>query len=105
MQKPNEHTEARRAFLKFIAGSPLITGLALHGAVTDPLLASGKTANQSTKEFAGLGNKLITSPEEAINIFDFEAIAQQELPPAHWGYLATGPDNDTTLRANREGIK
>ena len=105
MQKPNEHTEARRAFLKFIAGSPLITGLALHGTLADSLLASDKIMAQSTREFAGLGNELISSPEEAINIFDFEAVAQQELPPAHWGYLATGTDDDITLRANREGFE
>lgn len=105
MQKSNEHTEARRAFLKFITGSPLITGLALHGALANSLLASDKITNQSTRQFAGLGNALITSPEEAINIFDFEAVAQQELPPAHWGYLATGTDGDITLRANREGFE
>jgi isopentenyl diphosphate isomerase/L-lactate dehydrogenase-like FMN-dependent dehydrogenase len=26
------------------------------------------------------------------------------LPPAHWGYLATGTDDDGTIRANREGF-
>jgi isopentenyl diphosphate isomerase/L-lactate dehydrogenase-like FMN-dependent dehydrogenase len=47
---------------------------------------------------------LIASPEEALNVFDFEARAQKELDPAHWGYLATGTDDDGTLRANREGF-
>ena len=26
-------------------------------------------------------------------------------PPAHYGYLATGTDDDNTLRANREGYR
>src|SRR5262249_30140387 len=29
---------------------------------------------------------------------------RRELPPAHFGYLSTGVDDDATLRANREGF-
>src|SRR5262245_57360741 len=47
---------------------------------------------------------VITSPSEAINVFDFEAAARERLPAAHFGYLATGVDDDATLRANREGF-
>ena len=46
---------------------------------------------------------VITSPKEAINVSDFKAAARKALPPAHFGYLATGVDDDATLRANREG--
>ena len=35
---------------------------------------------------------------------DFEAAARRALPPGHFGYLATGVDDDATLRANREGF-
>jgi isopentenyl diphosphate isomerase/L-lactate dehydrogenase-like FMN-dependent dehydrogenase len=31
-------------------------------------------------------------------------VAKKVLPPAHWGYLATGVDDDLTLRANREAF-
>lgn len=34
---------------------------------------------------------------------DFEPAARKALPPAHFGYLATGVDDDGTVRANREG--
>jgi (S)-2-hydroxy-acid oxidase len=34
---------------------------------------------------------------------DFEAAARKALPPAHFGYLATGVDDDGTLKANHEG--
>ncbi len=50
------------------------------------------------------GEDLITSPEQALNVMEFEAVARKKLPPAHFGYLATGVDDDATLRANREGF-
>ena len=71
----------RRELLRFLAGSPLLMGL--------PQLP---------------GEKIITSPEEAFSVFDFERVARDVLPPAHWGYLATGVDGDRTLHANREGF-
>lgn len=46
----------------------------------------------------------IATPNDAINVMDFEAAARQALPPAHFGYLATGVDDDATLRANRQGF-
>ena len=36
---------------------------------------------------------------------DFEEAARKALPPAHWGYMATGVDDDLTLKANREGFR
>ena len=47
---------------------------------------------------------LIASASEALNVFDFEPVARKKLPPAHWGYLATGTDDDQTIQANREGF-
>ncbi len=48
---------------------------------------------------------VISSVDEAINVFDFHAAARKALPPAHYGYIATGTDDDETLRANREGFR
>jgi isopentenyl diphosphate isomerase/L-lactate dehydrogenase-like FMN-dependent dehydrogenase len=76
---------SRRRFLKFLAASPL--------AGSFPLLHSQDTPAS-----------VISSPKEAINIFDFEPAARKALPPAHFGYMATGVDDDATLRANREGF-
>ncbi len=42
--------------------------------------------------------------KDAINVMDFEPLAQKALSPAHWGYLATGVDDDLTIRANREAM-
>src|SRR6185295_9337216 len=45
---------------------------------------------------------LIKSPREAINVFDFEPVARVNVPPAHFGYMASGIDDEVTLRANRQ---
>lgn len=78
----------RRAFLNFLAGSPLAAGLL-------PLRAA---FTQQPAE------SVISSPAEAINVLEFEAAARKALPPAHFGYMATGVDSDATLKANREGF-
>lgn len=39
---------------------------------------------------------------DVLNVRDFEPLAQQALPPAHFGYLATGIDDDRTLKRNEE---
>lgn len=44
------------------------------------------------------------SAKDALNVMDFEPLARQALPPAHWGYLATGVNDDLTLRMNREAM-
>ena len=49
-------------------------------------------------------NNLISDPKEALDVFDFEPVAKKNLPPAHFGYMATGIDDEVTLRANREGF-
>ena len=46
----------------------------------------------------------LNAAEEAITLMDFEEAARRVLPPAHWGYMASGVDDDGTLRANREGF-
>lgn len=89
--------ESRRLFLKFLAGSP---ALAYFGASA----FAGQSPNSSFG-FAGMGDGPITSPEDALNVFDFETVAEKTLPPAHWGYLATGTDDDATIQANREGFE
>jgi 4-hydroxymandelate oxidase len=46
----------------------------------------------------------IADPNQALNVMDFELAARNVLPPAHFGYLATGVEDDSTLRANRDGF-
>jgi isopentenyl diphosphate isomerase/L-lactate dehydrogenase-like FMN-dependent dehydrogenase len=73
-------TAHRREFLRFLAASPVWSAL----------------GQQETP--------IISSPAEALNVLDFEAAARRTIPPAHFGYLATGVDDDRTLHANREAF-
>ena len=47
---------------------------------------------------------MLASAADALDVFDFEAMARKVLPPAHWGYMATGVDGEDTLRANPRGF-
>jgi isopentenyl diphosphate isomerase/L-lactate dehydrogenase-like FMN-dependent dehydrogenase len=86
---------SRREFARFLAGSPL--------------LASTLAAQQDVASFSsargGSASGIITDPKDALSVLDFEAAARQALPPAHFGYLATGVDDDATLQANRTGYQ
>lgn len=73
-----ELDHSRRKFLAFLAASPLF------GSEQNPAV--------------------IADAKDAINVMDFEAPCRQVLPPAHFGYLSTGVEDDATLRANREGF-
>jgi 4-hydroxymandelate oxidase len=77
----------RRQFLRYLAASPAFPYL-----------------NLPASWFGGQDEELIASPKDAVNVFDFEPVARKKLPPAHFGYLATGTDDDGTIRANREGF-
>jgi 4-hydroxymandelate oxidase len=84
---------ARRQFFRFLAASPLFLGLSACGLSENSNLTLSKLINS----LFGSG----ASPKDMLDVFEFEALAEQILPPAHFGYLATGTDDDETLRANR----
>src|SRR5205085_1849930 len=96
-----DRATSRRQFLKFLSASPLFAGslpALAEGPVPgvrlpDPLMWAPPTTE-----------KLIKSPKEAINVFDFEPVPRVNSPPAHFGYMASGIDDEVTLRANREGF-
>jgi 4-hydroxymandelate oxidase len=52
------------------------------------------------------GSSEIAPPKatDVLNVRDFEPLARSALPPAHFGYLATGIDDDRTLRRNEEAF-
>jgi 4-hydroxymandelate oxidase len=83
---------SRRQFLRYLAASPLIPYLDL-----SPNWFAGAQSGSHDEE-------LIGAAKDAVNVFDFEPVARKKLPPAHFGYLATGTDDDGTIRANREGF-
>jgi 4-hydroxymandelate oxidase len=82
---------ARRQLLKFLAASPAFAGVT---ALSDVF------AQNAPQPFPNPFPPL----SDAVNVFDFEAVARQRLSRAHWGYLATGVDDELTLKANRDGF-
>jgi len=87
IMNPNT-VNARREFIKFLAASPYV---AMLGGVSAFLPQSA--------------SELITDPAKALNVFDFEEVAHRKVMPGHWAYMASGVDDDATLRANREGFR
>jgi isopentenyl diphosphate isomerase/L-lactate dehydrogenase-like FMN-dependent dehydrogenase len=96
----------RRRFFKILGASPLIAGSGvLSGGFADLFHA----ASNEEKPFLGWlenlqqSDDVISSPDQALDVMDFEPAARKAIPPAHFGYLATGVDDDGTVRANRDG--
>jgi len=90
---------SRRKFLQYLAASPLVAsgaieacGLEAPSKLPDPMI------------WGHANSELIKNPKDAINVFDFEPVARKNVPPAHFGYMASGIDDEITLRANREGF-
>ncbi len=73
---------SRRQFFGFLAASPLAALLNADDLKHDDIPATAK---------------------DALNVMDFEEAARRRIPIAHWAYMTTGVDDDSTLRANREG--
>jgi isopentenyl diphosphate isomerase/L-lactate dehydrogenase-like FMN-dependent dehydrogenase len=78
--------QSRRRFLRFLAASPLC----------GTLLAQQTWPPQAIA---------LASPADAMSVMDFEQVAHQKLPPAHFGYMTSGVDDDLTLKANRDGFR
>jgi isopentenyl diphosphate isomerase/L-lactate dehydrogenase-like FMN-dependent dehydrogenase len=46
----------------------------------------------------------VTSAADVLDVMSFEPLARAALPPAHFGYLATGMDDDRTVARNHEAF-
>lgn len=107
---------SRRQFLAFLAASPLAAAAGLDadwlarlgasaGSADDVVLGLAETMSHRAVGTHGvLQPPLIAKASDALDVFDFEGVAKQNIPVAHWGYLATGTDDDGTIAANRAGF-
>ena len=85
MSLSSQHVRYRREFLRFLAASPLLA----HGL--------GEAWAQESPA--------ATLAKDVLSVLDFEALARPKLPPAHWGYMASGVDDNLTLQANVAAYK
>jgi 4-hydroxymandelate oxidase len=90
------YAASRRHLLQFLAASPIFAQSALSQGLrwSDPVDWAPRDLD-----------KLISDPTQALDVFDFEPVMKQNVPPAHFGYMATGVDDQVKLRANRDGFR
>ncbi len=80
----------RRAFFQLLAASAVLT----------PTVRAWAQQLAVSNQGSAIG-----SAKDALQIMDFEEAARRALPPAHWGYMASGSDDDMTLKANVEAFR
>ena len=81
----------RREFFQFLAASTVLTPSVR--AWAQQLAVSHEQSS------------VLMSAKDALQVMDFEEAARRVLPPAHWGYMASGSDDDLTLKANVEAFR
>ena len=87
MPSPEQQLRNRRNFLKFLAASPLLASMPARAWQTHNL------------------DEVLANPKDALDVMDFEAAAHKALPAAHWGYMASGVDDNLTRDINHEAYK
>jgi hypothetical protein len=91
---------SRRLFLQFLAASPLCAPWIAKALAEEAERIPERIPDPIS--WGPLGtNGLINTPQEALSVFDFELVARRNVPPAHFGKVATGTDDEFTLRNNR----
>src|SRR5689334_19702932 len=79
--------------ISFASGTALAQGVSPVHIADDPLAWSPRSPEH-----------LISDPSQALSVFDFEPVMRKNVPPAHFGYMATGIDDEATLRGNRQAF-
>src|ERR1700691_1187384 len=97
-----DHATSRRRFIKYLAASPLFAGTALSALAEETQFPELQPDPYvwAPRDYS----HLIARPKETLDVFDFEPVMHKNVPPAHFGYMASGVDDDVTLRANRDGF-
>jgi len=101
MSRHNLQIASRRRLLQFLAASPLFAQAAFSRRALAEVFRPQDPAEWAPRDLVNL----IADPGQALDVFDFEPVMKKNVPPAHFGYMATGADDEMTLRANREGFK
>ena len=88
MHNEDSPSRARRLILSGLAAAPALLGMPRFGFG----LASADPAADAA----------VVNANQVLDVADFEALARANLPPAHFGYIATGVDDDRTVSLNHE---
>src|ERR1700674_194547 len=74
----------------------------LHGLAAVPALLGMPRFGRSQAVAEAAFEEAPVTANQVLNIADFEALARAKLPPAHFGYIATGADDDRTVFLNHD---
>ena len=114
MRSSSNLSDSRRKFLQYLALSPALAGPLLMARSLTARSWAGRSLQQAfALKLAGSAippdtapvAQSITSPEQALDVMEFEPLAREALPPAHFAYLATGVDDDATVRLNHDAYQ
>ena len=77
----------------------------LGGLAMLPVVAARSIADSAQSAHAAApAPPPVTSADQVLNVMEFEALARDILPPAHFGYIATGADDDLTVVRNHDAF-
>ena len=82
----------RRALLGALTALPAFCSRGWAGSATSPATIFRKEPDP------------VTSADQVLNVMEFEPLAREALPPAHFGYIATGADDDRTVARNHDAF-
>src|SRR3981081_4133890 len=84
MDSVSGQTEARRRFLRMLVASPIFAGSHFFGSSLANLLASDAIPDGALAGFdlSEQRSDVISSPDQAFDVMDFEPAARKALPPA-----------------------
>lgn len=85
---------------------PLSRRAVLGGLAAWPVLAARLPAEDAVPPSRAFLRPLppVTAADQVLNVMDFEALARDALPPAHYAFLATGADDDRTVTLNHDAF-
>lgn len=73
----------------FMGGLTVLPAVWSHAGEVEPRI--------SASLYRRLAPPPVTSADQVLAVIDFEPLARDVLPPAHFGYIATGADDDRTV--------
>lgn len=95
---------SRRRLIKYLAASPLASA-----AWRDAAAAGDGHSFERWPDPAIWApfdpTRIIQSPGDAANVFDFEPACRDAVPPAHFGYMTGGVEDGASVRDNRVGFQ
>lgn len=90
----------KNSSLRYLTRRTVLGGLALLPAAAARSLGAATSPAQIFRREA----PPITAADQVLNVMEFEALAREALPPAHFGYIATGNDDDRTVARNHDAF-